>query len=38
MDKDSKPSISNSLVHQFFVHQFKADRHAILVGTQNRFE
>jgi len=34
MDKDFKPvSISNSLVNQF-VHQLRADEHAILVGTQ----
>lgn len=33
MDKDCKPvSISNSLVNQF-VHQLRADEHAILVGT-----
>jgi len=33
-DKDFKPhSISNSLVNQF-VHQLRADEHAILVGTQ----
>ncbi|SHL44900.1 bifunctional diaminohydroxyphosphoribosylaminopyrimidine deaminase/5-amino-6-(5-phosphoribosylamino)uracil reductase RibD [Chryseobacterium polytrichastri] len=34
MDKDFKPySISNSLANQF-VHQLRADEHAILVGTQ----
>ncbi|WP_172283686.1 bifunctional diaminohydroxyphosphoribosylaminopyrimidine deaminase/5-amino-6-(5-phosphoribosylamino)uracil reductase RibD [Chryseobacterium sp. LAM-KRS1] len=34
LDKDFKPiSISNSLVNQF-VHQLRADEHAILVGTQ----
>ncbi len=34
MDKDFQPvSISNSLVNQF-VHQLRADEHAILVGTQ----
>lgn len=34
MDKDFRPySISNSLVNQF-VHQLRADEHAILVGTQ----
>jgi len=34
MDKDFKPTaISNSLVNQF-VHQLRADEHAILVGTQ----
>ncbi|MEI7488759.1 MAG: dihydrofolate reductase family protein, partial [Chryseobacterium sp.] len=34
MDKDFKPySISNSLVNQF-VHQLRADEHAILIGTQ----
>lgn len=34
LDKDCKPySISNSLVNQF-VHQLRADEHAILVGTQ----
>lgn len=34
IDKDFKPfSISNSLVNQF-VHQLRADEHAILVGTQ----
>lgn len=34
MDKDFKPvSISNPLVNQF-VHQLRADEHAILVGTQ----
>ncbi|AZA58676.1 bifunctional diaminohydroxyphosphoribosylaminopyrimidine deaminase/5-amino-6-(5-phosphoribosylamino)uracil reductase RibD [Chryseobacterium shandongense] len=33
IDKDCKPvSISNSLVNQF-VHQLRADEHAILVGT-----
>ncbi|MGN7866713.1 bifunctional diaminohydroxyphosphoribosylaminopyrimidine deaminase/5-amino-6-(5-phosphoribosylamino)uracil reductase RibD [Chryseobacterium sp. 22458] len=34
LDKDFKPTpISNSLVNQF-VHQLRADEHAILVGTQ----
>ncbi|KMQ67665.1 riboflavin biosynthesis protein RibD [Chryseobacterium sp. FH2] len=34
LDKEFKPySISNSLVNQF-VHQLRADEHAILVGTQ----
>ncbi|KFF08108.1 bifunctional diaminohydroxyphosphoribosylaminopyrimidine deaminase/5-amino-6-(5-phosphoribosylamino)uracil reductase RibD [Chryseobacterium luteum] len=34
LDKDFKPAaISNSLVNQF-VHQLRADEHAILVGTQ----
>lgn len=34
IDKDFKPtSISNSLANQF-VHQLRADEHAILVGTQ----
>ncbi|WP_027380108.1 bifunctional diaminohydroxyphosphoribosylaminopyrimidine deaminase/5-amino-6-(5-phosphoribosylamino)uracil reductase RibD [Chryseobacterium daeguense] len=34
LDKDFKPtSISNALVNQF-VHQLRADEHAILVGTQ----
>ncbi|SDI10794.1 diaminohydroxyphosphoribosylaminopyrimidine deaminase / 5-amino-6-(5-phosphoribosylamino)uracil reductase [Chryseobacterium taeanense] len=34
LDKDFKPfSISNSLVNQF-VHQLRADEHAILIGTQ----
>ncbi|MBB4808166.1 diaminohydroxyphosphoribosylaminopyrimidine deaminase/5-amino-6-(5-phosphoribosylamino)uracil reductase [Chryseobacterium defluvii] len=34
LDKDFQPvSISNSLVNQF-VHQLRADEHAILVGTQ----
>ncbi|MPS66276.1 MAG: bifunctional diaminohydroxyphosphoribosylaminopyrimidine deaminase/5-amino-6-(5-phosphoribosylamino)uracil reductase RibD [Chryseobacterium sp.] len=34
LDKDFKPtSISNTLVNQF-VHQLRADEHAILVGTQ----
>ncbi|WP_042723275.1 bifunctional diaminohydroxyphosphoribosylaminopyrimidine deaminase/5-amino-6-(5-phosphoribosylamino)uracil reductase RibD [Flavobacterium sp. B17] len=34
LDKDFEPySISNSLVNQF-VHQLRADEHAILVGTQ----
>jgi diaminohydroxyphosphoribosylaminopyrimidine deaminase/5-amino-6-(5-phosphoribosylamino)uracil reductase len=34
LDKDYKPyPISNSLVNQF-VHQLRADEHAILVGTQ----
>jgi len=34
MDRDFQPvSISNSLVNQF-VHQLRADEHAILVGTQ----
>ncbi|WP_449388410.1 bifunctional diaminohydroxyphosphoribosylaminopyrimidine deaminase/5-amino-6-(5-phosphoribosylamino)uracil reductase RibD [Chryseobacterium lineare] len=34
LDKDFKPySISNSIVNQF-VHQLRADEHAILVGTQ----
>lgn len=34
LDKDFKPTaVSNSLVNQF-VHQFRADEHAILVGTQ----
>ncbi|AZA82126.1 bifunctional diaminohydroxyphosphoribosylaminopyrimidine deaminase/5-amino-6-(5-phosphoribosylamino)uracil reductase RibD [Chryseobacterium lactis] len=34
LDKDSKPTaISNTLVNQF-VHQLRADEHAILVGTQ----
>lgn len=34
LDKDFKPySISNPLVNQF-VHQLRADEHAILVGTQ----
>ncbi|MDQ0595575.1 diaminohydroxyphosphoribosylaminopyrimidine deaminase/5-amino-6-(5-phosphoribosylamino)uracil reductase [Chryseobacterium ginsenosidimutans] len=34
LDKNFKPtSISNSLVNQF-VHQLRADEHAILVGTQ----
>lgn len=34
LDKDYKPySISNSLVNQW-VHQLRADEHAILVGTQ----
>ncbi|MBW7676139.1 bifunctional diaminohydroxyphosphoribosylaminopyrimidine deaminase/5-amino-6-(5-phosphoribosylamino)uracil reductase RibD [Chryseobacterium chendengshani] len=34
IDKDFKPiAISNSLVNQF-VHQLRADEHAILVGTQ----
>ncbi|MDR6528284.1 diaminohydroxyphosphoribosylaminopyrimidine deaminase/5-amino-6-(5-phosphoribosylamino)uracil reductase [Chryseobacterium rhizosphaerae] len=34
LDKDFKPTaVSNSLVNQF-VHQLRADEHAILVGTQ----
>jgi len=34
LDKDFKPiAVSNSLVNQF-VHQLRADEHAILVGTQ----
>lgn len=34
LDKDFKPtSISNSLANQF-VHQLRADEHAILIGTQ----
>lgn len=34
LDKDFKPTaISNSMVNQF-VHQLRADEHAILVGTQ----
>lgn len=34
LDKDSQPTaISNALVNQF-VHQLRADEHAILVGTQ----
>ncbi|UWX59158.1 bifunctional diaminohydroxyphosphoribosylaminopyrimidine deaminase/5-amino-6-(5-phosphoribosylamino)uracil reductase RibD [Chryseobacterium oranimense] len=34
LDKDFKPTaISNSLVNQF-IHQLRADEHAILVGTQ----
>lgn len=37
MDKIFKPtSISNTLVNQF-VHQLRADEHAILVGTQTAF-
>lgn len=34
LDKDFKPTaVSNSLINQF-VHQLRADEHAILVGTQ----